>query len=200
MYPLAYDLEIVKAIPEGRPEPGIDYCAGWDDHANMGISVIGAFDFKESRYRVFCKDNFQAFVELAHERWPLVSFNGLAFDNRVIEATIGFAIPEARCCDLLVAIWQAVRLGPQFEYPSHAGYGLDAVCAATFGRQKTGHGALAPVLWQRGEIGAVIDYCLNDVALTKSLWELAYLGQPIINPKTGVPLLLRLPRETESVR
>ena len=38
---LIYDLEIVKAIPDrNKPnEPGIEYCAGWDDHANM-LSLI----------------------------------------------------------------------------------------------------------------------------------------------------------------
>ena len=43
---LVYDLEIVQAIPQRNKakEPDIVYCAGWEDHANMGVSVIGAYD------------------------------------------------------------------------------------------------------------------------------------------------------------
>lgn len=63
---LVYDCEIVKAIPSSKeaPTPGIEYCAGWRDFANMGISVIGAYDYETDRYRVFLEDGFQEFAEL----------------------------------------------------------------------------------------------------------------------------------------
>jgi hypothetical protein len=38
-----FDLEIIKAIPpkdEADRIPGIEYCAGWKDFENMGISCI----------------------------------------------------------------------------------------------------------------------------------------------------------------
>jgi hypothetical protein len=38
---ILYDLEIKNAIPDKSPIPGIEYCGGWNDHGNMGISVIG---------------------------------------------------------------------------------------------------------------------------------------------------------------
>ena len=48
---LICDIEIVNAIPDrNKPnEPGIEYCAGWNDHANMGVSVIGAYDAVEDQ-------------------------------------------------------------------------------------------------------------------------------------------------------
>lgn len=57
---LVYDCEIEKAILGKRESriDGIEYYAGWDDFKHMGISVIGAYDYKTDRYRVFCKDNF----------------------------------------------------------------------------------------------------------------------------------------------
>lgn len=58
MKALVYDLEIINAVP-GREKPieGIKYCEGRHDHAGMGISVIGAFDYSTQRYRVFLEDN-----------------------------------------------------------------------------------------------------------------------------------------------
>lgn len=188
---LIYDIEIVKAIPgcDGVRADGIQYCTGWQDHANMGISVIGAYDYTEQRYRVFCGDNMEAFWK-ATEAKILVGFNSIPFDNAVIAATYGVQLPEKRCYDLLREIWASVGLGPVFSPETHGGFGLDAVCAQNFGTRKSGNGALAPVLWQQGKIGEVIDYCLNDIALTKQVFEASLLGR-LVCPKTGN--LLRMP-------
>ena len=181
MEPLVYDIEIVKAIPpkDGPLLTGIEYCAGWDDHANMGVACIGAYDFRDDRYRVFTFGNFKEFERLAKERL-VVGFNSVAFDDVVcghagIEVTTDY--------DLLQEIWVAAGLVRQFLYPSHIGYGLDAMAAANGFQCKTGHGALAPVDWQRGYHGKVIDYCLQDVKLTWQLVRLAKDTAMLRNPK-----------------
>lgn len=186
---LVYDIEIVNAIPTRR-EPiieGIKYCAGWDDHANMGISVIGAYDFQTGRSHVYLKDNFDAFEKLCRERWPLVSFNGLRFDNPVIRAC-GLEIDDAKCYDLLAEITALTG--------TFAGYSLDACCKATLGPKaaKTGNGAMAPVLWQRGQFGEVITYCLNDVAITADLFRHLVEYRCIDDPVKGGELMLALPK------
>lgn len=38
------------------------------------------------------------------------------------------------------------------------------------GKGKSGNGELAPILWQDGKHQQVIDYCLNDVKLLRSLY------------------------------
>jgi len=198
---LIYDIEIVKAIPPKNPQgpydEGIQYCAGWQDHANMGVSVIGAYDYVENRSRVFCADNIGEFAMLCKERTPLVGFNSIAFDNAVLCKTypqFDYAWHEdERCYDLLREIWVAAGLGPTFKYPSHVGYGLDAVCERNFGTRKSGDGALAPVLWQRGDVGTVIDYCLNDVWLTKQILDKVLADGTLVSPKDGSLLTLRRP-------
>ena len=100
---LIYDIEIKRAILGKNEEPidGIDYCAGWQDHANMGISCIGAYDYAADRYRVFMDDNYAEFTNLVAGRDVIVSFNGLAFDNRVCAAH-GIAVPDDKSYDILV--------------------------------------------------------------------------------------------------
>lgn len=189
-----YDIEIVKGIADKKSPtiPGIEYCAGWNDHANMGISVIGVYDYLEDRSRVFLKDNFADFVALVNTRDIAVSFNGIGFDNKVITHG-GCDISETKSYDLLAEIWAASGLARTFSYPTHIGFGLDAVCSLNFGTTKSGSGALAPVLWQQGRFGEVIDYCLNDVALTKQLFDAVLRGDSIISPKGGANLLLPSP-------
>lgn len=186
---LVYDLEIIRAIPdrnEARIE-GIEYCAGWGDHANMGISVLCAYDYAEQRYRVFCADNLKEFAALCASRYPLVGFNNLDFDNRVLAAA-GVMIEPDCCYDILGEIWRA--LGRRVR-----GYRLDDCAPAALGPSavKSGDGALAPVLWQQSNAGTVIDYCLNDVRLTKGLFDRVIEDGGITDPHTMGLLRLRQP-------
>ena len=184
MNALVYDLEIIKAIPpkmngSNQLELGIEYCKGWGDHKNMGISVLCAYDYKEDRYRVFTEDNKEEFIELTHERSPLVGFNNISFDNKVIEACWGMLIPPDQCFDILREVWAAAKVS---GVNGHKGHGLDACCAANFGIHKTHNGALAPIDWQRGNIGIVIDYCLHDVRMTKLLLDKIIAEGQITSP------------------
>ena len=164
---LIYDIEIIKAIPDrNKPnEPGIEYCTGWDDHANMGVSVIGAYDAIDDRFRVFTREAFGDFEGLARTRY-LIGFNSIHFDDRVLAAN---GINVKTDYDLLQELWVAAGLGREFKYPSHIGFGLNATAEANGFGGKTGWGGYAPVQWQRGEYGSVIDYCLEDVRLTRQL-------------------------------
>lgn len=195
MNALIYDIEIKKAVPgRDRREEGVEYCAGWHDHANMGISVIGVYDYANDRYRVFCDDNKAAFVSLVKERELCIGFNSIPFDNSVINVTQDWGtMVEEKCYDLLREMWLAAGLPAAFTPEKNAGYGLDATCEKNFGLKKTGNGAYAPALWQRGRIGDVIDYCLNDVMLTKRMFDYVRVGAPIKDPKTGALLTLRRP-------
>lgn len=186
MNAIIYDCEIIKAIPSKGVPPvdGIKYCEGWHDHANMGVSVIGAYDYANDRYRVFLRDNFAEFQALVDSRKIIIGFNSLSFDNRLCAESEGITVPNDKSWDLLVEIWRAAGLGPKFKSPSHLGYSLDAVSEANLGQKKSGNGAMAPVLWQKGQYGEVIDYCLQDVVLTKKNVDRAIRNE-LINPKTG---------------
>lgn len=182
---LVYDAEIARAILASgeEPIPGIEYCAGWSDYENMGISMVGCWDGLTERSRVFGAGDLDAFAALVAERSVLVSFNGLNFDNRLLEAH-GAPVPHAKCYDLLAEIWRV--LGKR-----QRGYGLHSLAVANGVGGKTGEGATAPVLWQQGKHLQVVDYCLNDVALTLGLLELVMRDGALLDPvKQG---MLRLP-------
>ncbi len=192
---IVYDIEIVKAIlgKNEVKEPDIEYCNGWNDHENMGISVIGTYQSWDGRYRSFFEDNKDEFFKSIEEADLLVGFNNIAFDNAVIRACWG-DIDDSKCYDLLVEIWAAAGLGPKFVYATHAGYGLDAMACTNLGVRKSGFGGNAPKWFQRGEYGKLVDYNLNDVVLTRRLFTLAATGNPLTSPVGGhKKLLLRKP-------
>lgn len=188
---VVYDAEIIKGVPNPREKrlDDIEYCEGWHDHANMGLSVLGAIDLREGRPRVFLEDNLDEFRELIHER-NVIGFNNAAFDNALLKAH-GIEIDPARCFDLLIMMRRAV--GEPDVYTkgvTAAGRSLDAIARANLGVSKSGKGDLAPVLWQRGKRGAVIDYCLNDVAITARLVRrLPTLIDPVTGKTVDMPMV-----------
>jgi hypothetical protein len=112
----------------------------------------------------------------------------------VVRATENWGDPaDEESYDLLREIWAASGLPPEFNYKTHVGYGLDAMAAANLGARKTGTGALAPVQWQRGERGSVIDYCANDIALEKKLFDKIIADGILISPKDGSTMKIRRP-------
>lgn len=191
MKALIYDLEIVKAIPSnqtgiGHPyldESDIEYCGGWHDYESMGISCLCAYDYHEDRYRVFTEGNKGGFADLIHSSDLLVGFNNIKFDNNVIRATWGIDLSRKPTFDILLEIWRSLGFGDEFNSETHAGYGLDAMAKANFGIGKTGFGGNAPVEWQKGNIGSVIDYCLMDIKLTKMLFDKILYNNCLKNPK-----------------
>lgn len=187
---LVYDAEIVNAIPERGTPPleGINYCKGWTDYFGMGVSVVCAYAWDQG-YRIFLKDNFAAFRELAEAPDTLcIGYNNRSFDDRLLEQALAINIAPNRSWDLLRAIRVARGVSPG----SVGGPTLDALCRANFLPGKTGSGAFAPLLWQKGKCGQVVDYCLNDVIQLKKLVELVIAGR-LRDPDSGRILPVTLP-------
>ena len=169
---IVYDCEIINT-PDQNPPIGIKKCAGWRDFSNMGISCICVYDYVEGEYRVFLEDNLGEFQKLVDNREVIVGFNSIAFDNRLCKA-YGLSVSDSKSYDILCEIRFACGLSRNFEdgkHEEHISLSLDALSLRNFNLKKSGHGANAPILWQQGKCGAVIDYCLRDVMLTKKLLD-----------------------------
>lgn len=192
---LILDAEIKKAILKKgeRALPGIQYCEGFRDFKNMGLSVLGGYQSWDQKYRVWddTPQMLESCREAISDAETVLTFNGLSFDGPLL-GEHDLDIPNAKHADLLVAIWAAHDLGATFHYPSHAGFGLDACALANDIPQKTGNGALAPVWYQEGLIAKVTDYCLHDVWITLRVARLCLAGY-FVSPKTGNRVAVKLP-------
>jgi hypothetical protein len=186
---LVYDLEIKNAIPPKDPAdrlPDVTYCAGWHDHANMGVAVLVAFDLDSGAYHIYCDDNIEDFFNLAATADRLIGFNNIQFDDKVLEATYPAVYPyiaQVQRYDILREIWLSEGHPPTYKSSAQQGYGLDDMVRINFNLGKSGNGALAPVDWQHGKTGSVIDYCAYDVFLTAKLYRQIQTLHALDNPK-----------------
>lgn len=176
-----FDAEIKKRIE--------DCSNGWQSHDEMGVSVLVIFDYVTMRYRVFDDKNAAEAIAILSTYDLVVGFNTVGFDWKLIKATWpamfpikinpipdGAVVREDGCIsrnfDILREIWLTLRLDPDnFNPKTHGGYKLDDVAWDTIRMRKTANGALAPVMYQEGRIAEVIDYCIEDVRIEKTLFE-----------------------------
>lgn len=164
---LIFDIEIANPIATDTTikEANVFYANGWKDYPNMGIACIGAYDYTADKYRVFGEYELNDFQQLLDAHDVLVGYNNISFDNNVLRAS-NVVISDSKSYDLLAQIYFA--LGSRQK-----GCRLDDVIKANFPGDagKPMNGADAPILWQRGYQTKVVDYCLNDVRLTKKLLD-----------------------------
>lgn len=211
---IVYDIEIKSAVPDKKkpPLPGIKYCAGFHDYENMGIACIGVYDFSEHRYRVFDEQSISEFFQLASSTDVIVSFNGTKFDERVLEYyhpdmfSFQSIFNPAKQYDILMEVWKALGFGMEFRKEFHGGLSLKNFAVANLPPEsrKSGDGAVAPILWQRGRYAECIDYCLNDVRVTtllmNKIMQDGCLFHPVVykNPRSGRRIQLTRPTQTRS--
>ena len=178
-----YDLEIKNAIE--------DIPGGWSNHAAMGISCLGLYDYNEDRYKVYDDYTKTEFLEnyFMNPQVDLISFNGLKFDDKVVQtnwmgitkdANPPVPLPVRLCgeYDILDQVWKSLG-----RTNFHKGVSLGALCESTLFIPKSGPGALAPTLFKEGRIGELVTYCLHDVWMTKLLFEFIRIHGFVISPE-----------------
>ncbi len=198
---ILYDIEIKHSVmPSKKSEvlPDIKYCKDWDDYANMGISVICVYDYANSKMLAFSDDipNLDGeLIDFQYLIWStdrVVGYNNIKFDDVVCRAN-GIDIPPDMSYDILRGIWNASGLSNKFNRLTHGGFGLDAVAKANgIQESKLASGAEAPIWFQRGEYDKLVEYCKQDVLLTKAVFDKVLHSNYLVHPKTQRRLQIKL--------
>jgi DEAD/DEAH box helicase domain-containing protein len=175
MHWVVVDTEIEKEIPIDE-----DGKLNWNEarNGNCGLACAVVYDSESERYHVYDKKSLHDLVFHLRTADMVISFNGDGFDFPLLEALYKDDLDLYVSYDILAEIWSI--LGKKTK-----GYKLADIVNRTLGLDKTGDGAHAPKLWQEGHIAEVIDYCINDVHITRRLWEHIVEKGWIINADGG---------------
>ena len=161
---------------------------GWENPEAMGFGCAVAYNYAKDVYVFYGPGEQNALRELLAGS-IVVTFNGIRFDYRVLYGNdypmlTGRLSPEgfAGEVDLLLEVVKGKFAVDSVEEAEQR-YGkvavhngsinLDGLSQGTLHRWKTGSGAHAPILIAEGRWAEVYEYCLNDVRLTKGLFEYA---------------------------
>lgn len=180
---IVVDLEIQK---DPTTIPG-----GWSATDKMGVSVAAVWSFDDHRFTLYGPDDLVPLRQRLLAAQRVTTWNGWKFDFPVIwgrPARERVREMGSRSDDLLRRIWQKMRLNPDGFGALHGGWSLAVVSQRTLGRGKSGTGEHAPALYARGDWVPLINYCMEDVALTRDICIVADSGGAIVGKKRSLLL------------
>ncbi len=151
MRKITFDIETTSASP-GRIDP-----------SEMELALIGIHDSETDSFDSFTKEELPRLWPLLERADLLIGYNSDHFDIPILNKYYAGDLTKIRSLDLLVEIRSS--LGRRLK--------LDSVAEATLGKKKTGSGLDALEWWKKGDIEKVRAYCLNDVKITKEIYDFA---------------------------
>ncbi len=132
-----------------------------------GISALIGWSSLHARPYIFDDSSLEGAASLLEDADVVLSFNGVNFDLPIIEALYGRKLTIKGHLDLHQLIREALegREGPK------RGYSLQECATRTLGKGKSGNGKHAPDLSDQGRWAELFQYCLDDVILTRELFQ-----------------------------
>jgi DEAD/DEAH box helicase domain-containing protein len=130
---------------------------------DLEVSVACAYSYNEDKFMSFWEPNMESLGRILQESGLVIGFSINRFDLPVLDRYFPFSTKALKRLDLLEEI----------EASFGSRIGLDLLAQTNIGVGKTHHSLEAIRLWNEGEHKELENYCLNDVKITKELYELA---------------------------
>jgi len=134
---------------------------GWGNIHLMRLAVAVVYDQRNDRFSVYAEEQAGELVKDLQGFDLIVGFNIKGFDYRVLGAYTPFDFRTLPTFDILEDIHR--RLGFRLS--------LGHLAENTLGRRKSADGIQAVRWFREGNLAAVTDYCKDDVAATRELFE-----------------------------
>jgi DEAD/DEAH box helicase domain-containing protein len=141
---------------------------GWDNFDALKISVVGVYSYLYDKYFAFEEHEMDKLAELFAEASRVVGFSINRYDVPVLNRYFQKLGASA------LNLWEKERVDllEEIELAAEQRVSLSRLAEANLGVKKDLHGSAAIGLYRAGKIGELKEYCLNDVKLTKALYDL----------------------------
>lgn len=134
-----------------------------NDPTDLDIAVVCIHDSLDDSYQSFQESELNKLWPILEQSDMMITWNGDHFDIPLLNKYYQGDLGKIKSLDLMKEVQKV--LGRRLK--------LDTVGEATLGMNKSGNGIDAVEWWRNGEIDKVIKYCIDDVKLTKGLYDYA---------------------------
>lgn len=148
-YPVVLDLETKHSFRE------------FERARDLGVTVVGVYDYATQQKTAFLEKDLNKLFLLLENASYTIGFNNRSFDMQVLQAYYPGDITSFAVFDLCDDVKKI--LGRRLS--------LNDLASVTLGKKKTGHGLQALELYKEGRWDELIRYCLDDVLLTRDLFD-----------------------------
>lgn len=135
----------------------------------LQVSLVGVYFYETDTFESFLEEDLPKLWPRLERADRIIGYNLIGFDYPCLQSYYTGNIMRLPTLDLLAEIDK--RLGFRIK--------LDDVAHATLGTGKSGHGLMAVEFWKNGEIEKLRDYCLQDVRVTRDVYEFALANQQV---------------------
>lgn len=156
---------------------------GQENIKDLLASVVGIYSYNKNEYFCFEEHEFDKLGEMLKGANLLVGFASKRFDVPVLEKYFNFNLSSITHFDILEEIEK--KFGRRI--------GLGILAEANLGVGKTGKGLEAIDLFRNGELEKLKNYCLNDVKITKDIFEMIKNKGYLWIPQRDLPEMIKLP-------
>ncbi|MBU6214419.1 ribonuclease H-like domain-containing protein [Patescibacteria group bacterium] len=136
---------------------------GHIDVNEQELTVVGIHDSETDSYSSYYKEDLPKLWPILERADQLIGFNSDTFDIPLLNRYYPGDLSFLRSLDLLREVQRA--LGRRIR--------LQSLAEATLGKGKKGDGLKAQDWWREGKKAKVAEYCLEDVRLTRALYDYA---------------------------
>lgn len=156
---------------------------GKNDPALLNISVVGVYEYEGDRYTIYEQEEFKNMWPIFESADLLIGFNSEHFDLPLLNKYYSGDLTKIRHLDILKEIRESY--GRRMK--------LDQIAEGTLNAKKSGHGLDAVVWWKKGEKEKVKKYCLDDVKITKEVFDYAVQNKALKFKEDGKKIDIPLP-------
>ncbi len=149
---------------------------GSNDAKDLDISVVCVYDSETDAYTSYLQEDLPKLWPIIEKADMLITFNGDHFDIPLLGKYYNGDLTKIKSLDLMVEVKKV--LGHRIK--------LDTIAEATLGRNKIGHGLEAIAWWNEGKIDQIIKYCIEDVRITKDVYDYAMKNNVLKYKDMGV--------------
>ncbi len=141
--------------------------------SDLSPSFVGIYSYSGNKYSGYFESDFPDLKKLLSEPALLVGFSSNRFDLPILSRVLNLVFDKHPKVDLCEEL--EIRTGRRV--------GLNTLALINLGKGKTGAGLDAPQLFAEGKLEELKSYCLNDVQLTKELYDLIRTKKELKIPK-----------------
>jgi hypothetical protein len=166
MRKIVFDIETRNTFADvGKNEPAL-----------LDLALVAIYDSETESYSSYLLEELPKLWPIIEQADMLVGYNSDHFDIPLLDKYYPGDLTKIKSLDILKEI--RISYGRRMR--------LDQVAEGTLGINKSGSGLDSISWWRAGEIEKIRKYCIDDVKITKEIYEYALLHKKLIFKEGGI--------------
>ena len=159
---------------------------GWSNVMDMGMSVGVVWDSSDSKFHVYLEHQTPQLIQHLRKADLIVGFNHVQFDLRVLAGSKSTGIERQQLYLELLSLNHFDILSELKKILGHR-LRLESVARPTLQEGKSADGLQALAWFKEGRMDKIIEYCKQDVDVTRRLHEHALRhGELSYDSRSGI--------------